>query len=78
MRCTIVVKEIKAVYHEIEVDVPNDSVIGVIENEIDMQDFNDIEEIADYIDEVASVYAVDNNFTEISKEFSCEDIYEEY
>lgn len=75
MRYTIGIKEVKEIYHEIEVEVKNVKQIDNIQDKIDMNDFDDIEEVADYIDEIATVCSVDDNYAEISKGFVCEEIF---
>lgn len=75
MEYTIVVKEVKEVYHEIKVDVDNDKPINKVAEKINMGDFYDIEEVADYIDEFMPVCSVDDYYEEVSKSFWCEEIY---
>ena len=76
MRHVIVVKEIKEVYHQIEVDLDDDAAPDDIMCEIDICAFDDIEDVADYIDEIAPVYSVEESCEEVSKGFSCEHIFE--
>lgn len=75
MKCTIGIKEVKEIYHEIEVEIKNNKQIDKLEDRINMNDFDNIEEVADYIDEIATVCSVDDGYTEISKGFVCEEIF---
>lgn len=76
MRYVVVVKEIKEVYHQIEVELDDDVLPDDIMCEIDIGAFDDVEEVADYIDEIAPVCSVDECCEEVSKGFSCEHIFE--
>ena len=67
MRQVIVVKERKEVYHQVVVEVNNHDTLDQIAERIDMMDFYDINEVADYIDEIATVCSVDDSYEEEHK-----------
>lgn len=77
MRHIIRVRETKEVYHHIEVEVEDDMLLDKIQDGIDMGYFEDIDSIVDYVDEIVPVCSVDGCCEEMSKEFWCEEIYEE-
>ena len=75
MKYVIVVKEVKEIYHQIEIDTEDDKLINQVAAGIDMGDFDDIDSVADYVDEIIPVDSVDNICDEITKEFWCEEVY---
>lgn len=76
MKHVIVVKEVVEIDHQIVVDINDGRLISKIEQEINQRDFDNIDEVADYIDEIVPVYSVDNSYEETSKGFWCNDDYE--
>lgn len=75
MRQIIVVKEIKEVYHQIEVDTDDQIAMDKIAYDVGMRDFDDIEDVANYIGEIVHVQSVDDCYDEISKGFWYDDDY---
>ena len=75
MKHMIVVKEIKEVYHQIEVDTDDNLALDVVAYNIGMRDFDTIEEVTDYVGEIMHVHSVDHCYDEISKGFWYDDDY---
>ena len=69
MRRIIVIREVKEVYHQIEVEMDDDMMADQIADEIDIRGFDDIDEVADYINEFATVYSVDACCDTLCKDF---------
>ena len=75
MKQMIVVREIKRIYHQIEIDTDDDMAIDRIAYEIGIKDFESIDDVADYINEIVPVNAIDEYRDEVSEGFWYENDY---
>lgn len=74
MNYTIVAKEIKEIMHQIEVVVKDDSELDDVIDAIEMMEYSNVNEVINYINQIAEVQYVDEQW-EPHSEFSVAEIY---
>lgn len=72
MEYVIGIKETVEILHRIEVNVDDEETLEQVIEDIDMRDFDSIDDVADYIDEFMPVLCVDENYYTILKGIECD------